>query len=1271
VDLVYPEGPAAVPDKLTAASRAYRLNAWLALAGLSLFMAVYCALAGWFGWTAYRLFAGAANAREDAFPLLLAGAGAAFLAVFMLKALVFMKRGEGSEGLEITAADEPTLFAFLHRLADETGAPRPHRVYLSAQVNACVSYDLSIANLLLPSRKNLEIGLGLVNVLSLGELKAVLAHEFGHFAQRTMAVGRWVYIAQQIAGHIVARRDAFDTFLGKLSRVDLRIAWIGWLLRLLVWSIRCLLDFFFRIVVLAQRALGREMELQADLVAVSVTGSDALIHALYRLGAADQAWDRAVDFASGELREGRGVQDLFALQTRIIDKLRTVLGDPAYGVAPPVPVARPESHRLFKAAIATQPRMWSTHPTNVDREANAKRAYVAAAIDERSAWTLFTDSQAVRERISAHLLRSAEHKVIPIEESLARLDKEYTHAYLDPRYRGVYLGRSIVRHAGAIEELYEPLPAREQLAAALGKLYPESLASQVERLRSLQEEHELLTALRAGFLTAPGGVILHRGEEISRKALPRVIAAVQQESDACAKLIRDDDRRCRSVHLAAAYALGEDWAAYLKGLLQTLHYADHVEANLLDARELLSSTLVTVTARGRVGSRERERILHSADTAYAALRDVHQAAPQVILDRTILRRLDKPSWGEFLEELRLPAPTAQNLAQWLNAVDSWMRSTGMSLAALRLSALEQLLLAEAQIARLARAGIKPGAAPPAAQVPKEYRLLLPGTERPRNQMSWWDRFQTASGVLPMIARMTAAAAIVGLALLASTNLGTSSVYVFNGLGRPVLVHLKDQTLLVPIFSHRTLNVGNASHIHVSAATADGHPIEAFEADLGGPAARQVYNIASAGALISWQAAYGSAKPRPPQLLGAPRWSAARADIVFENPPASVKTDSGRATRDVLTGLAREQPGAVLSALPDSGARKAVIATHARWDSPSSRYVELWMGYAAASVASLGDIVRQRLQDDPTDTFNLRLEQQFASGAQHETVCARQRQMAAASANNADLQYLAALCIDNRAERARAYIALHERWPGNPWLALGAGYALAGEARWQDALPLIDAARLNLPGLAEELTVESARIRRALAGPELADLAALGDHAELLHALRAAESPDGSETGIQHAYALLARGELTDTLAAATGGSDADRARVLRLVAASDGAQASQIQQSFELPPELGLDADTVLPTLAMAARSGHPLKPFKQAAAKILGPDAQPVLEAFALLQEGAPREQFEQALRGLGPEQRGHLYVAAAILGGAACPPDWRAASRSLLFATERPYLR
>ena len=55
---------------------------------------------------------------------------------------------------------------YLEALLSKAGAPRPHKVYVSPRVNAAVFYDLSILNLVLPSKKNLEIGLGLVNASS-------------------------------------------------------------------------------------------------------------------------------------------------------------------------------------------------------------------------------------------------------------------------------------------------------------------------------------------------------------------------------------------------------------------------------------------------------------------------------------------------------------------------------------------------------------------------------------------------------------------------------------------------------------------------------------------------------------------------------------------------------------------------------------------------------------------------------------------------------------------------------------------------------------------------------------------------------------------------------------------------------------------------------------------------------------------------------------------------------------------------------------------------
>ena len=342
---------------------------------------------------------------------------AAFLAVFMLKALFFIQHRFVVEDIEITRQDQPRLFEFIDRLADEARAPRAHKVYLSARVNAAVFYDLSLLNLFIPSKKNLEIGLGLVNVVTLGELKAVLAHEFGHFAQRSMAVGRWVYISQQIAGHIVARRDALDKLLQQLSRFDLRVAWVGWILSIIVWSIRSMMDVLFRGVLLAQRALSRQMEFQADLVAVSLTGSDALIHALHKLSAADDAWDKTLEFANTEAGAKRGITDLFAVQTRVIERMREILNQPMYGQVPPLPATARDSHRVFKTELAQPPRMWGTHPPSWDREHNAKQRYVAAPVDERSAWEVFLNPQALREQMSAHVYRNATVDPTPMEKT--------------------------------------------------------------------------------------------------------------------------------------------------------------------------------------------------------------------------------------------------------------------------------------------------------------------------------------------------------------------------------------------------------------------------------------------------------------------------------------------------------------------------------------------------------------------------------------------------------------------------------------------------------------------------------------------------------------------------------------------------------------------------------------------------------------------------------------------------------------------------------------
>lgn len=768
---LYPRGPQHIPDGLSRPNSHYRHQARVAVGALIFFFLAYFGLASWFLQTSVRSFQAVStgNATHE-FPLLFAGVTCGLLSIFMLKGLFVVRHGAESSRTEVTAGTQPALFAFLHRLADEAGAPRPHRVFLSADVNAAVFYDISLLNLLVPSRKNLVIGLPLVNVLTLSELKAVLAHEFGHFAQRSMAVGSWVYIAKQVAMALVARRDWLDQLLNVISRLDLRIAWIGWGLKLVVWSVRSLLDSLLSLVVLAQRALNRQMEFQADLVAVALTGSDELIHALHKLTAADEAWDRTSRFLAGQLRQGQLPKDFFGVHTLISSRLGQIKDDSWWGKVPPGGAEPPAQRRLFKQGFAQPPQMWATHPASSDREENAKSIYVDAPHDPRSAWELFAQQDELQAEMRRLLVgEDKDPRLLDAAEAASEVELHFSSLRLDARYRGAYLQRELTRHARHVTELFGSVEDGH------GDIYPESLSRDLKRLRELEEELSALEALRSAAYDATGRRLVHRGHEIKRRDLPAAIEEVQAELETNRELLREHDRRCRAAGLVAAEKIGRGWPEHLRGLVTLLHYAEHARADLADVSGLLGNVVAVITADGRVSGRELDRLVVACNQLYAVLHRIHDEATQVEPDPNVLGQLGIDSWSEAIGELRLPPATKENINDWMEAQSSWVNSALAALNLLVGTALEQILIAEAGVEAMVRQEATVDSAPGTSVVRGNYALLLEGSERPRQRkLGWWDRFQTADGLVPDLARTTVALCIVGSVIWAGASLDFAS-----------------------------------------------------------------------------------------------------------------------------------------------------------------------------------------------------------------------------------------------------------------------------------------------------------------------------------------------------------------------------------------------------------------------------------------------------------------------------------------------------------------
>ncbi len=1264
----------------------YRRQAWLAVAALGVFLLLYAALAGWFLRTAWRLSFGGSGDAGGRVLGFLAAACAAVLAAFMIKGLFFIRRGKPEGLTELSPAEQPRLFKFLHKLADEAGAPRPHKVYASARVNAAVFYDLSLLNFLLPSRKNLEIGLSLVNALTLGEVRAVLAHEFGHFAQRSMAVGRWVYIAHQITAQLVSRRDKLDDFVNGLSRMDLRIAWIGWILQTIVWAIRSLIDLAFRGVYLMQQALSREMELQADLVAVSLTGSDALVHALSKLGAADDSFDRVVAFAEGEQARGRPVADLFELHAHQMRRMAQVLDDPLYGRVPLVPLADAAAHRVFKAELTQPPRMWQSHPMNHEREANAKKTYVVAPLDDRSAWVLFDDAPALRARATRALLPAGEHAPAPAADSLARLDERFDRTNLHRRYQGVYLGRTVTRAFEEASALWGPEPGS---VADLGALYPKSLVDAIERLRQLDSELAQLRALDAGTVEASGGAIHYRGEERSRRDLPKLITRVAAERDEVRATLDTHERLVHRTFLAAARQA--DAAAApgvvrledaLKGLVGVLHYAEHGEAIVRDLQHAAGVRYRMVTGGGKITHDKLQPLLLDCNHLHQAITRLHDERAQVKLAPEVLARLGAESWDAALGAFELPLASSDNISKWLDVIDGWVNATANACAGLRNATLDELLLLEHALAAHVRDGAPARAPAGVCQVPAGYRRLLLSQQQQRKvTLTWWQRFLRASGRGPALLRLLAAGGIVGTVLAMGANIGNAELVIYDGLGIPLHVRVGAQAFDVSPGQALRVDVEPESTLPIVTTTTDGREVEHLDAKIEGAFGTQVYDVAGAGPLVEWTAVYGPASHEPPRFLGAPRLVAVSVDNLFEEPPQTVQTKHGEgAVRHVLRGFAAASPQEQLDVMHDAKERRRVALLHARWDADRQGDLEDWFLPLLTDPAAVAPVLAERLARAPDDVALNRVQQHLnPEGPAHDAICARDQARAREKPDDGDRAYIAIRCESDGEDRAAAYLAARARWPDNPWIAYGAGWAASSQDRWAEALAALDQAASKLPAVADQSALDAARILRG-AGGDPSRLGELAKRSEQLSEWLRMESAKGSgepEAPMFAAYSRLARGTLASN--GVVGGLSRDEgARLTRLIAASDGASPEAVQAGLALPTDQGLDGDTIWASAGLALLHQQDLAPLEKALAdpsrvrSSSGP--QHLRRMWALVLAGAQPHAHALTpadLRGLDPEERGHVYTALAVALGARAPQAYRDGASRFLFAVERPYFK
>lgn len=222
--------------------------------------------------------------------LVLVGAGC-FLAAGVLawSALPRVDRFE-PPGPELTAASHPELFAMIRDVAKATGQQMPIHVYAVLDVNAFVTERGGVMGI--GSRRVMGIGLGLLNAFSVDEVRAVVAHEFGHFHGGDTRLGPWVYKTRAAMGRAVVNLQSAAATVSEVEALRFVLA---------------IIEAPFRWMVLGYMrlasAVSRAQELSADAVAARAVGTAPVLSGFGKLAGTAAAVDAYFESEIGTLVE--------------------------------------------------------------------------------------------------------------------------------------------------------------------------------------------------------------------------------------------------------------------------------------------------------------------------------------------------------------------------------------------------------------------------------------------------------------------------------------------------------------------------------------------------------------------------------------------------------------------------------------------------------------------------------------------------------------------------------------------------------------------------------------------------------------------------------------------------------------------------------------------------------------------------------------------------------------------------------------------------------
>ncbi|MCC6281735.1 MAG: M48 family metalloprotease, partial [Saprospiraceae bacterium] len=377
-------------------------------------------------------------------------------------------------------------------VANEVGTHFPRKIFLIPDVNASVFYSSSFWSLFIPTRKNLNIGLGLVNSVNISEFKAVLAHEFGHFSQKSMRLGSYVYYVNQVIFNMLYQNNGWISAANGIANIHGILSFFVQVAAYIVQGVQWVLRGMYGFVNRRYLSLSRAMEFHADTISASVSGSNNMTQALRQIELGAMTYQQVIQKCNELLVSEQAPLNCYVGQRVEAAHFAAVHKLPLHQGIPLVSRDCMEKRQSARVNFKNQ---WASHPTREEREDNLQVLDLTAPVQQDSAWSIFQNPSLLQQQLTKFLYRDLNIKVENIEDEsfVKMIQEEQAHRKLPDLYEGYFDGHPIYTDkweeaaAAATPKIFEP--------DVYWQLFAENLD---EKIGALQHDVYVLKAINEG-----------------------------------------------------------------------------------------------------------------------------------------------------------------------------------------------------------------------------------------------------------------------------------------------------------------------------------------------------------------------------------------------------------------------------------------------------------------------------------------------------------------------------------------------------------------------------------------------------------------------------------------------------------------------------------------------------------------------------------------------------------------------------------------------------